>query len=260
MRWFLVCLAILGKPSLADTSRFDWTGTLAFDPARPVANTTLGTLLQALGADTADAGSVTVSGQLAYRTDLPAGAANTSIGAWPQAVTEMTLRFGAVDLKADFGRIAPHAASSLVGTIARADGGFCGDADHCAMAGLRPPGWGNQVTVLNDAGHVYLDETGQNPLFGDGLGFMVGRTSGQAEFVPAIQTANHGVVAVDGLYLLFFASPGRQFVSRVELPIMAELTAPGLIGRSEISLFIEVPGLVDPLRIEGVVNSVTLAN
>lgn len=254
MRFSLgLCLALLTTTATAEELSFTWQGQLLFDPSISVPGGTLGSLLAELGGPDALAGTLPVAGRIRYEQTTPAATQNAQLAGYPDALREMVLDLGPVEVAADFTRIAAAAATSRVGMVALANGAFCGDADHCEELGLTAPGWGSQAGTLNDAWHVFVDETGYNRMFGDAFGFMIGRTDAPAEFLPRIQTQYHGLIAVDGMNLLFFSAEGFDFFSTHALPHISELGTPGAIGRSEIAVFLELPGVMDPLRIEGIV-------
>ena len=244
-----------GANALAE--RFSWQGVLVFEPQTPVPGGTLATLLAEIAGRDDLNGQLPLSGEVTYDLDSRAAAMNGNVAGFENAVLSSQLQFGVVPLAADMPRIALNADTSDIGVLAFENGAFCSDTEHCDALGVTGPSWGNMMLLHNSTGHFFIDETGTSNQVGDLFGHAVGRTDAPADYLPQIETRDHGIVAIDGLYLAFFVEPGREFLATHDrLPRFESLLEPGLIGRTEIALFLELPGIAEPIRIEGYITNV----
>lgn len=252
------CLS-LSVAAIADTSTFTWQGTLQYDPDKIVliGGDTLGDLFDKLGVGDASTGEASISGTVRYAELTEAETSNQFAAGFPQSILSANIQIGDHETDADIEMIKTNAATSRVGMLTHPDGGFCGDADHCEPYGVRPPGWGNQIATLNDAGHVMIDETGGNPSSGDLLAFMMGRTDAEGEFSPPMVTATGDDIFVDGLSILMFSKPDVQLLNELTIPSIKDVSFEDMVGKTEIWLFLEGPELFQTVRVEGVLTQVT---
>ncbi|MEM1272408.1 MAG: hypothetical protein AAGF88_01255 [Pseudomonadota bacterium] len=254
-----VAAGFLAAPVQGEEDRFTWQGELFFDATIPVPGGTLGTLLAEIAGQNTLDGRMAVSGQITYEDTTERAAFNANVAGFRGAVVEMNLQFGVVPLVADLPRIADHAETSDIGVLAFDNGAFCSDTEHCNALGVVGPSWGNMMLLHNSTGHFFIDETGTTNQFGDLFGAAVGRTDAPADFLPRIETQDHGIVAVDGVYVALFPAPNREFFATHDrLPPIETFQEPDLIGRTEIAIFLELPDGSDPLRIEGIVHAVDI--
>lgn len=252
-------MAICGAAGAqAEEHSFTWHGELRFDPSIPVPGGALGSLLAEISGRDDLNGRMPVSGRIVYDDQFTPTAMNQAVAGFRDAVVEMSVQFGRVPLEADLPRIARNADTSHIGVLTMG-GGFCSDTEHCQALGVVGPSWGNMMLLHNSTGHFFIDETGTSTQFGDLFGAAVGRTGAPADFLPQIQTQNHGTVAIGGHYLAFFAADGREFfVDHGRLPPIEIFSDWALVGRTEIILFLELPGHSETMRIEGVVNGIEI--
>lgn len=255
----ILILAALAPAVRAEQSRFEWGGVLTYDPTRVIARNggTLGALMAEFWGPDAN-GAVRLSGAVVFEANPAPTTANGVIAGYRNVVVSETLQFGSMSLAFDPVLVEANVASSKVGMVAMSDGGFCVDHEHCSSGGIAYPPWGNLGAVLNDSGHLLLDETGPNPKTGDVLGFMVGRTAAMGEFAPTVQTSGFGIIGIDGLALILFSSAGGQLVPSIALPHMRALIGNTQIGRTEVWLFVEGPDLLETVRIEGVIDDLRI--
>ncbi len=239
---------------------FTWHGELRFNPSVPVPGGTLGSLLAEISGRNDLNGVIPVSGRIVYDDQFKPTAMNQAVAGFRDAVVEMSVQFGLVPLQADLPRIAQNADSSHIGVLTMG-GGFCSDTEHCQALGVVGPSWGNMMLLHNSTGHFFIDETGTSTQFGDLFGAAVARTDAPTEFLPQIQTQNHGLVAIGGHYLAFFANEGRDFFAdHGRLPTIEIFSDWTLVGRTEVILFLELPGQSAAMRIEGIVHGIEIPN
>lgn len=257
----LMALA-LGLPSTlhAESTGFGWTGALQFDPNRIISRKggTLGQFMAEFYGPDAQNGAVEIRGHVTYETATPPRAASTLIAGYQTALTAVTVQIGAVPVEMDLPMVARNAATSQVGLTVYTNNSFCGDFEHCEMAGLPFSPWGNLVLVMDNTGSTLIDETGMSSMHADTFAFLMGRTAGVGEFVPSIQTTNFGVVSVDGMALGIYSVPGGNLYSGTALPHMRQFLGSTQIGRTEIWLYLEGPELIDKIKIEGVITGIDI--
>lgn len=256
----MVVGAILAPvPTRAEIAAFSWQGRLIYDPTRVIAGNgaTLGQLMAELFETTPQATEAEIRGRVEYDLATPVGSQNAAVAAYRDAVTGMQAILGGTPVVANIALIQSNAGSSEVGMLALPDGGFCGDALNCKAIGLKNLNWGNYVGALNNFGHGLVDETGVSVMSGDVIAITLGRTDAPGEFGPPIQTEAVGAVSLDGLDLLWFTAPNQQFVDDLNLPHV-KVIDPEEVGRSELSVFLEGAALSERLRIEGVVDQITI--
>jgi hypothetical protein len=261
-RFALIAMLLVAGSVRAQESAFTYTGYMQFDPNRVITpqGGRLGDLLVELIGPQAASGQMQITGLIRYDIGTPAGAANGNVAGYPDAIREVVLTLGNLDLAVDIPLIRANAGTSQIGLVALANGGFCADAEHCQMLGVPNAPWGIQGVVINDIPSGLIDETGVTNMTADVFGFMMGRTAAVGEFAPAIQTSSFGVVSVHGFYWGLFARPGGQLVPGLALPSMAQLNGTADIGRSEVWLELEGAAMTEPVRIEGTIGAVNILN
>ncbi|WP_375186150.1 hypothetical protein [Pseudooceanicola sp.] len=246
-------------PARTEIAAFAWQGRLIYDPARVIApgGATLGQLMAELFETSPQATEAVIRGRVEYDLSTPVTTQNPAVAAYRDAVTGMQAIFGGAPVIADIALIQANAGSSEVGMLTHPSGGFCSEKVHCEALGQKNPNWGNYAGALNNFDHFLMDETGTTTLTGDVIAILLGRTDAPGEFKPAIQTQSVGAVSLDGLDLLWFTAPDRQFVDDLSLPHV-KVIDPEEVGRSEVWFFLEGEALPERLRIEGVVDEITV--
>lgn len=254
----LLVAASLAWPVAAHADGMDITATLRFDPARPVAATggTLGALLTDVTGADAQQGTSVVRLRIRYDPATAVGAANAAIAGFPNAITGASLTLGGRILALDIPHVQSNAGSSKIGLVARPDGFFCNDAEHCAIVGERNAPFGMQGAVMDDAAVRVVDETGESYLLDDAFGFGMGRTDATGEFAPTMRTQGFGDVSADGLVVMIFSRPGGRLLSGLNLPRMAMLEGTTEIARTEVWLYLEGASLDGIVKVEGTIDAI----
>jgi len=253
------CTMILPLAGRADIAAFSWQGRLIYDPARVIApgGATLGQLMAELFDTGPQATEAVIRGRVEYDLTTPVTTQNPAVAAYRDAITGMQAVIGGAPVVADIDLIRANAGTSEVGMLTHPNGGFCSEKVHCEALGQKNPNWGNYAGALNNFDHFLMDEPGTTTLTGDVIGILLGRTDVPGEFKPAIQTTSVGEVSLDGLDLLWFTAPNQQFVDDLSLPHV-KVIDPEEVGRSELWFFLEGDALPERLRIEGVVDAITV--
>ncbi|WP_223422827.1 hypothetical protein [Tateyamaria pelophila] len=250
---------VTAASAYAQTSSFMFQATVGFDPNQIVGTSggTLGALMTEFVGPSAAQGQLTVEGDIAYDLAQTPTITGASIGAYQTALTGVELRIGANVAHLDIPRVLKHAATSKVGTVIRS-AGFCADFEHCQLLGVPNAPFGMQTLVLNDVPNTLLDENGATQFASnDILAFMAGRTDALAEFDPLFQTRGFGMVSLDGFALGLFSVPGTDFFTSHALPNIDSFVGTPSIERTEFWIFLEGPNLLNKVKLEGVVNSIT---
>jgi len=249
--------ALFAGPAMCQPTGFTWSGVLRYDPYEAIPTGTLGGFFSDLYGAEGQTGQVAISGGVQFETAHRAVVSNQVYAAYRDVISDMRITLAGVEITADFNRIRPYAASGEFFGHVHSDGGFCSSVFGCERWGMTnyPSGWPSVMTIVNDSRFYTSNERDTEEYTGDGISFAAGGTDVVADFVPTITTQSHGIVAIDGVAITIGSLPNQHFFYGLNLPDMRIFIGTTSIEKAEVSVRFELPGLNDPVTVEGIITN-----